>query len=459
MEAMKQKEILERAIHGQMPIHLIGIGGVSMRALAKMLKDMGACVQGSDRDESTYTEALREMGIPVAIGHFADNVKNASVIIRTAAIPDSNPEIVAANEAGIPILSRAEAWGAIMTAYDQVVCVAGTHGKTSTTAMIATFTQAAKLDPTVMVGGDLKSIDGTLRIGHSPLFVAEACEYRNSFLSFCPSVAVILNIDRDHLDFFKDTDDIIASFRLFAMLTPENGAVIINGEDANSRKAVEGLPRRVITFGLDETCDVHPERVWEETGLFRCDVIAFGALYGRLRLSVPGKHNLLNALASAAVAVELGVPSEAYYDGMKQYVGVGRRFEFKKDWRGAKIYDDYAHHPNEIEATLKAAKAVKPNRVICVFQPHTYSRTVKLLDEFAVALSHADRAIICPIYAARETNTYGISAEDVAKRIPGGVAVESFDEAANLLETIVQPGDLIFTMGAGNVYQLSDLLV
>lgn len=454
----EQKMLLENAIREKKPIHLIGIGGVSMRALAKMLKDMGAVVRGSDRDESVYTQELRDMGIPVSIGHSPDNAAGASMIIRTAAIPDSNPEIVFAREMGVPILSRAEAWGAIMTAYDQVVCVAGTHGKTSTTAMIGTFTQAAKLDPTIMVGGDLRSIDGTLRIGHSPLFVAEACEYRNSFLSFCPSVALILNIDRDHLDFFKDTDDIIASFRRFAMLTPENGAVIINGEDRNSRKAAEGLPRRVITFGMGAECDIHPENVWEENGLYRCDVIAFGSLYGRLRLSVPGMHNLLNGLASAAVAVELGVRSEAFYDGMKEYVGVGRRFEFKKDWRGAKVYDDYAHHPNEIEATLKAAKALRPNRVICVFQPHTYSRTVKLLDEFAEALSHADQAILCPIYAARETNTFGISSEDLAKRIPGGVAAESFEDAVRILKETAQPGDLIFTMGAGNVYQLADLL-
>lgn len=458
MNQSEQKDFFNCIIRRQEPIHLIGIGGVSMRALAKMLKDMGAVVQGSDRDESVYLEELREMGLRIFIGHDSKNVEGAKMIVRTAAIPDSNPEITAAAELGIPILSRAEAWGIIMQQYDQVVCVAGTHGKTSTTAMIGTFAQAACLDPTIMVGGDLASIGGTLRIGHSPLFVAEACEYRNSFLSFHPSVAVILNIDRDHLDFFKDTDDIIASFRQFALLTPENGTVIINGEDPNSRKAVEGLPRRVITFGLSEQCDIHPEQIAAENGLYHCDIIAFDGLYGRMALSVPGMHNLLNGLASAAVAVVLGVSSEDFYRGMKDYSGVGRRFEFKRDWRGARVYDDYAHHPNEIEATLKAAKAVSPNRVICLFQPHTYSRTVKLLDEFAEALSHADHTIVCPIYAAREVNTFGISSGDLAARIPGGMAAESFEDAVEKLKALVQPGDLIFTMGAGDICRIADLL-
>ncbi|MBR5390175.1 MAG: UDP-N-acetylmuramate--L-alanine ligase, partial [Clostridia bacterium] len=229
--------------HSDKPIHLIGIGGVSMRALARMLREMGASVRGSDRDESVYTHQLCESGIPVVIGHRSENVEGAGLVIRTAAIPDSNPEIIAANAAGIPVLSRAEAWGTIMKHYPHVVCVAGTHGKTSTTAMIATFTEAAALDPTVMVGGDLRSIGGTLRIGHSDLFVAEACEYQNSFLSFHPSIAVILNIDKDHVDFFKDTDDIIASFRRYAMLTPESGLVIVNGDDEKSLRAVDGLPR------------------------------------------------------------------------------------------------------------------------------------------------------------------------------------------------------------------------
>ena len=440
------------------PIHLIGIGGVSMRALAKMLKNMGANVRGSDRDSSIYTLQLDEQGIPVAIGHRPDNVRDAGLIIRTAAIHDDNPEIAAARAAGIPVISRAEAWGFIMAHYSTVVCISGTHGKTSTTAMIATFTQSAQLDPTVMVGGDLPSIGGTLRIGEGDLFVAEACEYQNSFLSFRPTVSVILNIDRDHLDFFKDPDDIIASFRSFAQLTPENGVVIINGDDNNCRRAVEGLDRKVLTFGFSESCNVRAINTELQDGLFCCDVVHDGNLYCRMKLRVPGQHNLLNALASAAVAIHLGVPSDDFAKGIGAYNGVGRRFEFKKNWRGAKVYDDYSHHPTEITAALKAALDLKPNRVICVFQPHTYSRTVSLLDDFAGALAYADNIILCPIFAARETNTYGVSSQDLADRIPGAVVANDLRHAAQLLEELVQPGDLIFTMGAGDVNRIAQYL-
>ena len=440
------------------PIHLIGIGGVSMRALAKMLKNMGACVRGSDRDSSIYTLQLDEQGIPVAIGHRPDNVRDAGLIIRTAAIHDDNPEIAAARAANIPVISRAEAWGFIMSQYSRVVCVSGTHGKTSTTAMIATFAQSAQLDPTVMVGGDLPSIGGTLRIGEGDLFVAEACEYQNSFLSFCPTVSVILNIDRDHLDFFKDTDDIIASFRSFAQLTPENGIVIINGDDDNCLRAVTGLDRKILTFGFSEGCNVRAINAELQDGLFCCDVVHDGNLYCRMKLRVPGQHNLLNALASAAVAIHLGVPSDDFAKGIGAYNGVGRRFEFKKNWRDAKVYDDYSHHPTEITAALKAALDLKPNRVICVFQPHTYSRTVSLLDDFAGALAYADNIILCPIFAARETNTYGVSSQDLADRIPGAVVANDLRHAAQLLEELVQPGDLIFTMGAGDVNRIAQYL-
>lgn len=448
----------EAYITTQRPVHLIGIGGVSMRALARMLKHMGAHVRGSDRDASPYLQQLREEGIPVTLGHDPRNVEGAGLVIRTAAIPENNPELVAARAAGIPVLSRAEAWGMIMTHYRRVVCVAGTHGKTSTTAMIATFAESAALDPTVMVGGELPSIGGTLRIGHSDLFVAEACEYRNSFLSFHPSVAVILNIDRDHLDFFSGLEEIMQSFRRFALLTPEDGTVIINGDDENSRRAVEGIDRRIVTFGLSEGCDIRGEQVELENGLYRCQVTAFGTPFCHLALSVPGKHNLIDALAAAAAAWALGADPEAFARGIGDYHGVGRRFELRKEWHGAKILDDYAHHPSEIEVTLKTARSLHPNRVICVFQPHTYSRTVSLLDAFAGALSHADHVILCPIFAAREINTYGISSEDLAKRIPQAEAASDFDDVVSRLETLVQPGDLVLLMGAGDVNQLAGLL-
>lgn len=449
---------LNAIIHNGQPIHLVGIGGVSMRALARMLRHAGANVRGSDRDSSLYTVQLDELGIPVAIGHRPDNIRGAALIIRTAAVHDDNPEIAAALAAGIPVLSRAEAWGLLMEHYSQVVCVAGTHGKTTTTGMIATFAQSCQLDPTVMVGGDLPSIGGTLRIGNSGLFVAEACEYQNSFLSFHPTTAVLLNIDRDHLDFFKDLEDIITSFRRFAELTPEDGLVILNGDDENCRRAAAGLERHTLTFGFSEGCDVRALLPRMENGHSVCDVVVHGDLYCRLRLAVPGKHNVLNALAAAAVAIQLGVPSEDFAAGMAEYRGVGRRFEFKREWRGARIYDDYAHHPSEIAAALSAARTLEPRRVVCVFQPHTYSRTAALLEEFAQALSLADQVIVCPIFAARETDTLGVSARSLAEKIPGAQTADDLRDAANRLAGLVQPGDLIFTMGAGDVFRLAHLL-
>lgn len=448
----------ESYIREQRPVHLIGIGGVSMRALARMLQHMGAHVRGSDRDDSPYIHQLREGGIPVTLGHHPENVSGAGLVIRTAAIPDSNVEVIAAKDANIPILSRAEAWGMIMTHYQKVVCVAGTHGKTSTTAMIATFAEAASLDPTVMVGGDLPAIGGTLRIGHSDLFVAEACEYRNSFLSFHPSIALILNIEQDHLDFFSGLEEIMQSFRQFALLTPENGTVIINGDDANSRKAVEGIPRRVVTFGLSEGCDIRAEQVTLKQGLYQCRVTAYGKPYCTMQLQVPGEHNLMDALAAAAAAVELQTPADAFAAGIHAYHGVGRRFEFRKEWHGARIVDDYAHHPSEIEATLKTARAMQPRRVICVFQPHTYSRTASLLQPFASALSHADHVILCPIFAAREVNTFGISSEDLAMRIPQAETASDFADVVSRLERLVKPDDLVLLMGAGDVNLLSGML-
>lgn len=446
-------------LHSGAPIHLSGIGGISMRALAEMLLHLGGNVRGSDRDDSPVVAHLRQDGISVVVGHRAENTVGAALVIRTAAIPDTNPEIAAALAAGTPVISRAEAWGLIMSRFRNAVCVAGTHGKTSTTSMIATFSTSAGMDPTVMVGGELASIGGTLRLGHSQLMVAEACEYQNSFHHFAPTIGVILNIDMDHPDFFADLDAVIASFRKFAQLVPKTGILLVNGDDTNCRKAVAGIDRPTLFFGRGADCQVRAEHLTLEGGLYHFDVMVRDSLYCRLRLSVPGLHNVYNALAAAAVASVLEVPSAAFAQGIQGYTGVGRRFELKRQWRGAAVYDDYAHHPNEIEATLKAAHEIKENgRVICVFQPHTYSRTAALLPQFAAALSHADKCILCPIYAARETNTFGVTEQDLAAAIPGAEAVDSFQAAAQRLEALVQPGDVIFTMGAGDVFRVEQLL-
>ncbi len=448
---------LEELIAAKRPIHLSGIGGVSMRALAELLLDMGACVQGSDRERSPFTDRLEQLGARIYIGQREENVAQAAAVIRTAAVLDQNPEIVAARRLGLPVLERGQAWGLLMGRYDHAVCVAGTHGKTSTTSMVATFAQYAALNPTVMVGGELSSIGGgTLRIGGRDLFVAEACEYKNSYHSFRPTVAVILNIDRDHLDFFKDTDDIIASFRHFASLVPEDGLIIANRDDANTMRAVEGLDRRVLTFGLQPGADISAQNITCSRGFYSFDVHCFGAPWCRLTLSVPGRHNLLNALAAAACAVFLKVPPQDFAAGMAAYRGVGRRFEAKGSYRGALLFDDYAHHPSEIETTLQTARAMEPGRVICVFQPHTYSRTISLREDFARALSHADLCVVTDIYASREVNTTGINGHYLADLIPGAVCVSGLDEARRFVAEHAREGDIIFSMGAGDVWRIWD---
>ncbi len=448
---------LEKLISAKKPIHLSGIGGVSMRALAELLLDMGACIQGSDRERSPFTDRLEQLGARIFIGQRESNVEGAAAVIRTAAVLDQNPEIIAARRLGLPVVERGQAWGLLMGRYGHSVCIAGTHGKTSTTSMVATFAQSGGLDPTVMVGGELSSIGGgTLRIGKRDLFVAEACEYKNSYHSFSPTIAVILNIDRDHLDFFSDTDDIVASFRHFASLVPAGGIVIANRDDPNTMRAVEGLNRRVMTFGLLPGADVTAQNIVCDKGFYSFDVVSSGSLWCRLALSVPGEHNLSNALAAAACAICLNVPPQAFANGIAAYRGVGRRFESKGKYHGALLFDDYAHHPSEIEATLKAARSMEPARVICIFQPHTYSRTISLREEFAQALSHADVCVITDIYASREINTAGINGHYLSELIPGAVNVAGFSEARQFIEQNARAGDIIFSMGAGDVWRIWD---
>jgi len=326
--------------------------------------------------------------------------------------------------------------------------------------MIATFTQSAGCDPTVMVGGNLSNIGGSLRIGSDKLFIAEACEYKNSFLSFTPTIAIILNIDRDHLDFFSDTDDIIASFTKFAYLVPEQtGVVIACLDDINTVKAVKDINRRVITFGTTPEADYYMDNVASHNGFYSFDVIHDGKVFTRIDMNVPGMHNARNAVAAAIVADLLEVEPEAFKKGIEEYRGVGRRFEYRGDYNGAKIFDDYAHHPSEIEATLKAAADMNPNRVICVFQPHTYSRTVSLLNEFADALSHCDVCVLTEIFAARETNFSGITSQKLSNMIKGSACVPTLDAAADFIIENAQPGDIIFTMGAGDINKVYNILV
>lgn len=428
-----------------------------MCPLAEVLHGMGLVVQGSDMRDSPIVEHLRSLGISVAVGHTAQDIEGAEFLIRTAAIHDDNPEIAAAHQKGIPVFERAEAWGAIMQRYENAICIAGTHGKTTTTAMTTHIFMAAQADPTVMIGGTLPMLHSGYRVGKGDTIILESCEYCNSFLYFFPTVAVVLNIDADHLDFFKDLDDIKHSFRRFAQLVPADGKIVANADDANAMDALKGLP--LFTFGLDHPADCRGENLTWNHGLPSFDIVIDGKLYTSLSLHTAGRHNVLNALAAAAAAYVLGIPGEAVKAGLEAFSGAGRRFEYKGEYNGAKIYDDYAHHPGELHALLTAARSMGYQRVICAFQPHTYSRTKALFDDFVRELHTVDQVVLAEIFAARETNTIGISSADLAAEIPGSIFCPTLQDVTAQLKKLAQPGDLILTVGAGDIYTAGEALI
>ncbi len=438
--------------------HLVGIGGVSMSPLAEVLHGAGMVITGSDMRESPAVEHLRSLGIPVSIGHRAENLGEAELVIRTAAVHDSNPEIAAAHARGVPVFERAQAWGAIMRGYQHALCISGTHGKTTTTSMCTHIIMAAGLDPTVMIGGTLPLLGAGHRVGKGDTIILESCEYCNSFLSFFPTIAVILNIEADHLDFFKDLEDVERSFRRFADLVPEGGRIIANRDDANTMATLAGETRPVTTFGLEEG-DVHAAGLTWEKGLPAFDVVCRGEVYAHVSLKVPGLHNVKNALAAAASAMALGVPGEAVERGLAQFRGAGRRFEHKGSFHGAEVYDDYAHHPGELEALLDTARSLGYERVVCAFQPHTYTRTAALFDDFVEVLKKPDVTLLAEIFAAREDNESGISSRDLAERIPGARYFATLPEVTAALRELARPGDLILTVGAGDVYTVGEALV
>lgn len=441
--------------------HLVGVGGVSMAPLAEVLKGKGVEVTGSDMKESAAVDHLRSLGIPVVIGHLPGSVEGADCVIRTAAVHDDNPEIAAALAAGIPVFERAQAWGAIMRHYKNALCVAGTHGKTTTTSMCTHIFLAAGRDPSVMIGGTLPILGCGHRVGHGDTIIAESCEYCNSFLSFAPTVAVILNVEPDHLDFFKDLEDIERSFRKFAELVPPgDGHVVANWDNANVRKTMEGFQKSCFTFSLtDPATRCYAENLTWEKGLPAFDIVVMGEKYAHVALRVGGEHNVSNALAAASAAYVLGVPGAAVEEGLDAFTGAGRRFEKKGTFRGADVYDDYAHHPDELRALLTMAKTLGYKRVVCAFQPHTYTRTAALFDDFVEVLKLADAAVLAPIYAARETDDLGMSSEKLAAEIPGAVCCGSLEETAARLADMARPGDLILTVGAGDIYLAGENLL
>ncbi len=437
--------------------HLVGIGGVSMAPLAEVLKGKGVEITGSDMRESDTVAHLRSLGISVTIGHLPQSVEGAGCVIRTAAVHDSNPEIAAALAAGIPVFERAQAWGAIMGHYKNALCVAGTHGKTTTTSMCTHIFLAAGRDPSVMVGGTLPILGCGHRVGRGDTIIAESCEYCNSFLSFAPTVAVILNVEEDHLDFFKDLEDIKASFRRFAELVPPGGSVIVNNDNAGARSVAAGLAP--FTFGLEEGAECTAANLTWDRGLPAFDILVRGEQYARVTLRVGGVHNVSNALAAASAAYVLGVPGRAVEEGLNAFTGAGRRFEKKGVFNGADVYDDYAHHPDELRALLTMAGTLGYKRVICAFQPHTYTRTAAFFDQFVEVLKLADVAVLAEIYAAREQNDLGISSLDLVRKIPGAVYCPHLEGVTAQLADLARPGDLILTVGAGDIYLAGEALV
>ena len=436
-----------------------------MSGLAEILLDEGFTISGSDSRESDLTKHLEARGIQIFYGQKASNIiPGIDLVVYTAAIHEDNPEFAEAKSKNLPMLSRAELLGQIMDNYENSIAVAGTHGKTTTTSMISQILLEAKTDPTITVGGILDAINGNLRVGNSEVFISEACEYTNSFLNFRPKYSIILNIEAEHLDFFKDINDIRASFRKYSANTLANGATIINGEIDNYEEIVDGLPQQIITYGLNSTYDYYAENItYDEKACAIFSAMHNGTKIMDVHLNVPGKHNVSNSLAAIALCQAMNIPTEAIISGLTKFGGANRRFQYKGEIDGVTIIDDYAHHPTEIRATLTAAANYPHKRLVLVFQPHTYSRTKAFFNDFADVLSMADVVVLADIYAAREQNTYGISSKDILNLLKekgtDAYYFPTFDEIEKFLLKNCINGDLLITMGAGNVVEIGENLL
>ena len=446
-------------------VHFMGIGGISMSGLAEILLNENFTISGSDMNKSALTTQLEEKGVKVYYGQVADNItSDIDLVVYTAAIREDNEEWIAAKNSGIPMLTRAQLLGQIMDNYAKSIAVAGTHGKTTTTSMISQVLLEANTDPTISVGGILSAINGNLRVGASDVFISEACEYTNSFLNFRPKYSIILNVEAEHLDFFKDLADVRNSFRKFASNTRVDGATIINGEIDDYEELVAELPHKVITYGFDSKYDYYAENIsFDENACGMFSAMHNGIEVMKVHLNVPGMHNVSNALATIALAELMELPLDAVAVGLRKFGGANRRFQYKGNLNGITIIDDYAHHPTEIQATLSAAANYKHDRLVLVFQPHTYSRTQAFLKEFAEVLSQADILVLAEIYAAREKNTIGISSKDllalVKEKGTECYYFPSFDEIEKFLLKNCMNGDLLITMGAGNVVEIGESLL
>lgn len=447
-------------------IHCIGIGGVGVSAIAEILLSRGYNVSGSDMKQSDLTDRLAADGVKVYIGHNAENVEDAELIVYSAAIAEENPEVIRAREKNIPLASRAEVLGVLMDDFENSIAICGTHGKTTTTSMVSLILDHAKLDPTILVGGNLAEIGGNVRVGQSEFFVTEACEYRDSFLELRPRIEVILNIDSDHLDYFKDIDHIVRSFDQFAKAVPSDGIIVAYDANPFVNQVIKDIPG-AITFGYNENCTYHIANVhFDADGRGSFDMYHKGENLGEVKLLMPGEHNILNAVAAFACCHQLGVAPETIIDTLDKFTGTQRRFDIQGTTEnGVKVIDDYAHHPTEIKATLSAAKNIHHNKLWCLFQPHTYTRTLALFDEFADSFGDADVLILAEIYAAREKNIYKVSskglAEEVLKKHPEKEVyyMDSFEEMAAYVKEHAAAGDLVLTMGAGDIYKVGEMIL
>ncbi len=452
-EVSDMERLEDTLLNGKKRLHFIGIGGSGMFPLVQILHAKGYEITGSDVNEGDIIERERKMGIPVSIGHRAENVHGADLVIYTAAVLSGNPEIAEAGRLGIPTAERSVLLGCVAGLYPRPVCIAGTHGKTTTTAMTTQILLMANADPAAVIGGKLPMIDAYGRHGAGGEIVVEACEYSNTFLHLRPYLSVLLNVDADHLEFFGSMDNLKAAFRKFAQLTTH--LVLANADDANTMEVTAGLERPVRTFAINAAADWRAVNVREYRPSFYCfDVEAEGAVLAHIELSAPGRHNVYNALAAFALATLCGCTPGDCARGLGAFRGAGRRFEFLGEVDGVTIADDYAHHPTELEATLRAAKRMDYRRVWAVFQPFTYSRTEMLLDDFARVLQIADRVVMTEIMGSRErAEDYAVRTKDLAARIPGSVWFDTFDEVVRHVMTQAQPGDLVITLGCGDIYK------
>ena len=450
-------------------IHLIGIGGVSMSGIAEILHSCGFIVTGSDRTKSEVTDKLIKTHIPVKIGHDIENVEKSNLVVYSAAVKKDDPELVRAEELNIPIIERGTFLGILTKSFKDTICISGTHGKTTTTSMIALCFMEAGKDPSIQVGAYLKQLDGNYRVGNSDYFIIEACEYVESYLKLFPKTEVILNIDNDHLDYFGSLENIIKSFGNYIKLIPEDGLLVINWDDENCKLLAKNTTAKVVSYGIqNENANFVARNItYNKNGFPTFDVYHNNNFYRTISLSVPGIHNIMNALACIAVCNEYGIEKDDMKSALYKYTGAHRRFEFKGSFNNISVYDDYGHHPTEIVATYNALKQKQYNESWVVFQPHTYSRTKNLLNDFANALLNFDNIIVTDIYAARENNTYNISAKDLVDQInelikgtkKEAIYISDFNEIVKYVKENAKPSDIVLTLGAGTVTDIGPMLV